>query len=112
MNQRTSDRVIQFTETQRDSQQESDPIDRSGHAVVALLSDAAGMTKQSCERAMRIAEKLSMQLRAAEDHVAALEEEIRHYHDRVTRAESWMHRIHAEIENRFFKERARHRIPT
>ena len=103
MNQRA---VIPFAPTQRDDRQENDPIDRSGHAVLALLQEAVGVAKQNCERAMEIAHKLSLQLRAAEDRVAQLEGEIQHYQERAARAEKWMHRIHAEIEDRFFKDNA------
>ncbi len=105
MNQRSPEKVISFAPTNRDSRQaEGDPIDRSGHAVIALLQEAVDVTKQNCERAIDIAHKLSLQLRAAQDRVAQLEGEILHYQDRAARAEKWMYRIHAEIEDRFFKE--------
>jgi hypothetical protein len=104
MNQRVPEKVIPFAPTNRDARQEGDPIDRSGHAVIALLQEAVDVAKQNCERAMDIAHKLSLQLRAAEDRVAQLEGEIRHYQDRAARAEKWMYRIHQEIEDRFFKE--------
>ena len=72
--------------------------------MIALLQEAVDVTKQNCERAMDIAHKLSLQLRAAEDRVAQLEGEIRHYQERAAHAEKWMYRIHQEIEDRFFKE--------
>ncbi len=104
MNQRAPDKVIPFAPTHREVRQEGDPIDRSGHAVIALLQEAVDVAKHNCERAMDIAHKLSLQLRASEDRVAQLEGEIRHYQERAVRAEKWMHRIHAEIEDRFFKD--------
>ena len=105
MNQRAPEKVISFAPANRDSRPaEGDPIDRSGHAVIALLQEAVDVTKQNCERAMDIAHKLSLQLRTAEDRVAQLEGEIRHYQDRAAHAEKWMYRIHAEIEDRFFKD--------
>ena len=107
MNQRAPEKVIPFAATNRDSPPaEGDPIDRSGHAVIALLQEAVDVTKQNCERAIDIAQKLSLQLHAAEDRVAQLEGEIRHHQDRAARAEKWMYRIHAEIEDRFFKDNA------
>ena len=72
--------------------------------MIALLQEAVDVTKQYCEHAMDIAHKLSLQLSAAEDRVAQLEGEIRLYQERAVRAEKWMYRIHAEIEDRFFKD--------
>jgi hypothetical protein len=108
MNQRTPEKVIPFAPSSRDvpRQHESDPLDRSGHAIVAMLQEAVDVAKQNCERAMDIAHKLSLQLRAAEDRIAQLEGDIRHYQERAARAEKWMHRIHSEIEDRFFKNGA------
>ena len=104
MNQRAPEKVIPFAPTNRDGRPaEGDPIDRSGHAVIALLQEAVDIAKQNCERAMDIAHKLSLQLRAAEDRIAQLEGDCRHYQERAARAEKWMHRIHSEIEDRFFK---------
>ena len=72
-----------------------------------MLQDAVDVAKQNCERAMDIAHKLSLKLREAEDRIAQLEGDIHHYQDRATRAEKWMNRIQAEIEDRFFKDRRR-----
>jgi hypothetical protein len=105
MNQRSPEKVIPFAPAHHEGRQgEGDPIDRSGHAVIALLQEAVGVAKQNCERAMDIAHKLSLQLRTAEDRIAQLEGEARHYQERAVRAEKWMHRIHTEIEDRFFKD--------
>jgi hypothetical protein len=35
-----------------------------------------------------------------------MEGDVRHYQERAARAEKWMHRIQAEIEDRFFKDNA------
>ena len=107
MNQRAPDKVIPFAPSPREQQQrqnDGDPLDRSGLAIVAMLQDAVDVAKQNCERAMDIAHKLSLKLREAEDRVAQLEGDIRHYQERAARAEKWMHRIHSEIEDRFFKD--------
>jgi DNA repair ATPase RecN len=104
MNQRAPDKVIPFAPSLREQRpNEGDPIDRSGQAIVEMLQDAVDVAKQNCERAMDIAHKLSLQLRAAEDRIAQLEGDVRHYQDRAARAEKWMSRIHSEIEDRFFK---------
>ena len=107
MNQRAPDKVIPFAPTQRDTRQpEADPLDRSGHEIISMLQEAVNVAQQNCERAMDIAHKLSLQLRNAEDRIAQLEGDNRHYQDRANRAEKWMHRIHAEVEDRFFKNSA------
>lgn len=105
MNQRAPEKVVPFAPAMREQRQnEGDPIDRSGQAIVEMLQDAVDVAKQNCERAMDIAHKLSLQLRAAEDRIAQLEGDVRHYQERAARAEKWMNRIHSEIEDRFFKD--------
>ena len=79
-----------------------EPIDGSGQAIVALLKEAADTTKAVCEQATNNAQKLSNQVRAAEDKVRLLESELQQYADRATRAEKWLARIHHEIEGSFF----------
>jgi DNA repair ATPase RecN len=110
MNQRAPEKIIPFAPTPRDQRQQQpndgDPIDRSGHAIVTMLQQAVDVAQQNCERAMDIAHKLSLKLREAEDRIAQLEGQIRHYQDRADRAEKWMHRIHSEIEDRFFTDSA------
>lgn len=113
MNQRAPEKIIPFAPAPREQQRQNDgdPLDRSGQAIVAMLQDAVNVAKQNCERAMDIAHKLSLKLREAEDRIAQLESDVRHYQDcaardqeRAARAEKWMHRIHSEIEDRFFKD--------
>ena len=113
MNQRDPEKVIPFAPSPREQPRpnDSDPIDRSGLAIVGMLQQAVDVAQQNCERAMDIAHKLSLKLREAEDRIAQLEGDIRHYQDRAARdqeraarAEKWMHRIHSEIEDRFFKD--------
>jgi predicted nucleic acid-binding Zn-ribbon protein len=69
-----------------------------------MLQQAVDVAQQNCERAMDIAHKLSLKLREAEDRIAQLEGDIRHYQDRAARAEKWMQRIQSEVEDRFFKD--------
>jgi hypothetical protein len=108
MNQRAPEKVIPFAPSPREQRQvnDGDAIDRSGQEIVSMLQQAVNVAQQNCERAMDIAHKLSLKLREAEDRVAQLEGEIRHYQDRAARAEKWMNRIHSEIEDRFFKDGA------
>ena len=64
---RTSE-VLAFAPDQK-SQHETHVIDEAGHRVVALLREAADISAENVERAMTMAHKTSMQLRAAEDRV-------------------------------------------
>jgi hypothetical protein len=105
MTQRAPEKIIPFAPTPREQRgNEDDPIDRSGQTIVTMLQQAVDVAQQNCERAMDIAHKLSLKLREAEDRIAQLEGEIRHYQDRAARAEKWMNRIQSEIEGRFFKD--------
>jgi hypothetical protein len=94
--------IIPFAPTDRKPRDDTDPIDRSGQAIVSLLQQAADTANRDCERAMEMAHKLSMQLRAAEEKIKELEADIRHYHERSQRAEKWLVRIYKEIEEKFF----------
>ena len=104
MNQRAPEKVIPFAAQKEPRQGDGDTVDRSGAAIVSMLQEAVDVAKNNCERAMDIAHKLSLQLRAAEDRVAQLEGDIRYYQERASRAEKWLMRIQQEIEERFFKE--------
>jgi len=97
-------KIIPFAPN-RDGREDGDPMDRSGHAIVALLQQAADSATTNCERALELAHKLSMQLRAAEDRIKELESDIRHYHDRAQRAEKWLARIYKDIEEKFFDQK-------
>jgi hypothetical protein len=104
MNERALDgakKIVPFAPT-KDGNSESETVDRSGQAIVTLVQQAANVAKDNCERAMDVAHKLSMQLRASEDRVKELENEVRHYHDRAVRSEKWLARIYKEIEEKFF----------
>ena len=48
-----------------------------------------------------MAQKLSHQLRAAENRIAELEAEVGIYQDKADRAEQWLHKVYTEIEERF-----------
>jgi hypothetical protein len=95
--------IVPFAPGQKDDLNESD-VDRSGHAIVALLQEAAQVASSNCDRAMDVAHKLSGQLRAAEDRAKQLEAELRHYQDRAFRAEKWLLRVYKEIEDKFFNQ--------
>ena len=100
MKQRATDApeaALKFAPKDRPSD-DNDPTDQSGRAVVALLQQAASQSNDTCERAMSLAHKLSVQLRAAEDQINQLRGQLAFFQDRATRAEEWLQVIRKEIE--------------
>ena len=108
--QRTTDgpkKVIPFAPAEKEPQRaDSDPVDRSGELIIALLEKAARTADDDCKRAMDLAHKLSIQLRAAEDRANQLQAHVEYFQDRAVRAENWMARIYKEIEEKFMSQRA------
>src|SRR5436190_19296378 len=82
------------------SQHETDMADQAGHRIVALLREAADISAENIERAMSMAHRTSMELRAAEERIILLEAEVERLQDRATRAEGWLEAIKQEIENK------------
>ena len=82
-----------------------DELDKAGQAACELVRKAADEGERQTQRALALAHKLSLELRAAEDRVTTLEAEIKHYRSRADRAEKWIHRIALEIEQPFFATR-------
>jgi hypothetical protein len=83
---------------------EVDQLDKAGQTVVQLVQRAAGLAEENGRHALETAQKLSHQLRAAEDRIAELEAEIASYQERAERAEQWLHRVYTEIEDRFLRQ--------
>jgi hypothetical protein len=55
---------------------ETDVVDQAGHRIVALLREAADASAENVERAVTMAHKASMELRAAEERITLLEAEV------------------------------------
>jgi chromosome segregation ATPase len=91
--------VLRFVPGQK-PRSKVDPLDDAGHALVAMLQEAANVSKENVDRAMTVAHKFSMQLRAAEDRISQLEAEIERLESRATRAERWLEVIKKEIEDK------------
>ena len=62
------------------------------------------MAEANCKHALDMGQKLSHQLRAAEDRIAELEAEVGIYQDKADRAEQWLHKVYTEIEDRFLRQ--------
>jgi hypothetical protein len=79
-------------------------VDSAGEAILKLLHKAAGAVEAHSRQAVETAQKLSSQLRAAEDRIAELEAEVHRYREKSERAEEWLRKIFMEIEDRLVKE--------
>jgi predicted ribosome quality control (RQC) complex YloA/Tae2 family protein len=78
-------------------------LDKAGQTILQLLHRAAGVAETNSRQALETAQKLSHQLRTAEDRIAELEGAAESYRERAERAEQWLHTVYAEIENRFLR---------
>ena len=97
--------VIPFTPAARsDGSNGADQLDNAGQTILRLLHKAAGVAEANSQHALDMAQKLSHQLRAAEDRIAALEAEVGIYQDKAERAEQWLHKVYTEIEDRFLRQ--------
>ena len=101
--------VIQFAPTPNNVPGDVDQLDKAGETILQLVDQAAGVAEQNSSRALSMAQKLSDQLRAAEDRIAELETESVTYRERADRAEQWLHKVYTEIEDRFFRDRGARR---
>ena len=68
--------------------------------MLALIDDAANLSKENIERAMTMAHRVSVELRAAEERITQLEADVKHLESRATRAEQWLEVIKNEIEGK------------
>ena len=61
--------VLQFAPKEKSPHNDADALDQSAEAIVVLPQQAANLSNERCDRAMGLAHKLSIQLRAGEDRV-------------------------------------------
>ena len=101
--------LIQFAPTPKNLPAQVDQLDKAAETILQLVHEAAGVAEQNSSRALSMAQKLSDQLRAAEDRIAELETESVTYRERADRAEQWLHKVYTEIEDRFFRDRGGNR---
>ena len=94
--------VVPFSPTDKGSS--SDQLESAGKSILRLLEKAAGVAEENTRHALVMAEKLANQMRAAEDRIAELEEELLAHRDQATRAEQWLHKVYTEIEERFLRQ--------
>jgi predicted ribosome quality control (RQC) complex YloA/Tae2 family protein len=96
--------VIPFERTALGARSDSSQLDKAGETILQLLGRAAHAAEQNNRQAIDTEQRLSHQLRAAEDRVAQLEAEIETYREKAERAEQWLHAVYTEIEDRFLKQ--------
>jgi hypothetical protein len=83
---------------------DGDQLDTAGQTTLRLLHQAAAVAETNSRHALDMAQKLSHQLRAAEDRVAELEAEVQLYREKAERAEQWLHKVYTEIEERLIRQ--------
>jgi len=81
-------------------------VEEVGEVIIAKIQKAADLSNENCDRAMKLAHKLSMQLRAAEDRINQLEAEVELFRDCSVRAERWLQTIQKEIEEKLIAPRS------
>jgi exonuclease VII small subunit len=97
--------VVQF-EPKRQPRSYDAPVEEAGQAIVAKIRRASELANETCDRAMKLAHKLSLELRAAEDRINQLEAEVQLFRDRAARAEGWLQTIYKEIEEKLIAPRS------
>ena len=73
--------VVPFSPTDKGSS--SDQLESAGESILRLLDKAAGVAEENTRHALVMAEKLANQVRAAEDRIAELEEEVLAHRDQA-----------------------------
>jgi hypothetical protein len=71
----TPEQVLKFVPTER-PRRHGPVVEEAGEAIIAKIQKAAELSNENCDRAMKLAHKLSMQLRAAEERISQLEAEV------------------------------------
>jgi hypothetical protein len=74
--------VIPFARAERSAPSDgADQLDKAGQTVLQMLRRAAGVAEENSRHALETAQKLSHQLRGAENRVAELEAEVATYRE-------------------------------
>ena len=71
----------------------ADPLEAAGQTILGLVHRAASTAEKNYLQALDFTQKLSGQLKAAEDRIKALEADVRYQVDRADRAEQWPPRL-------------------
>jgi hypothetical protein len=101
----TPEQVMKFAPKEK-QRTDASPLEEAGQAIVAKIQKAADLSNENCDRAMALAHKLAIELRATEDRINQLEAEVELFRDRAVRAEGWLQRIQKEIEEKLIAPRS------
>ena len=93
--------VIPAAQSTQGARDDGSQLDKAGQTILQLLHKAADVAEQNSRHAIDTAERLSHQLRAAEDRIVQLEANVEAFRQRAKRAEQWLHKVYTEIEDRF-----------
>ena len=93
--------VKRFAQSTQGARDDGSQLDKAGQTILQLLHKAADVAEQNSRHAIDTAERLSHQLRAAEDRIVQLEADVEAFRQRAKRAEQWLHKVYTEIEDRF-----------
>ena len=96
--------MIPFARSAQGARDDNTQLDKAGQTILQLLNKAADVAEQNSRHAIDTAQRLSHQLRAAEDRIAELEAEVEAYRQQAERAEQWLHKVYTEIEDRFLNQ--------
>jgi hypothetical protein len=99
------EQVRKFAPKHRGGAAAGDPTDMAGHALVAMLQQAAQVSNEHRHHARSLVEKLHAELRAVEDRVRQLEAEVEFHRDRAVCGEAWLQRIQQEVEENLMPTR-------
>jgi chromosome segregation ATPase len=78
----------------------TDQVNSAGEAIVNLLHKAADAGEAKTRQTVEAAQELSNRFVAARERVTELESNLESLRDKVDRAEQWLTKISAEIEER------------
>jgi hypothetical protein len=101
----TPEQVLKFVPKER-PRSYGPLVEEAGEAIIAKIQKAADLSNENCDRALKLAHKLSMQLRAAEERINQLEAEVELFRDRAACAERWLQTIQKEIEQKLIAPRS------
>jgi hypothetical protein len=97
-----SESVVPFgAKTKNVASNVADPLEAAGQTIVGLVHRAASVVEKNYQQALDFTQKLSAQLKEAENRIRALEADVRLQVDRADRAEKWLYKISVEIEQTF-----------
>jgi hypothetical protein len=86
---------------------DANPIDQSGAGILALIQKSADHTNETCDRALSMAHKLALELRAAEERADRLQAQVEQLESDARKAAQWMAQIQNQISEKFFHQQAR-----